>query len=385
MSKHMNRRSWLKTSALLTGGITLGSNWTPLQATPRTINSCMLTDFQIARQAPPHLKARLFANENPFGPSDKAKKAIQDCIGTCYQYPMQSGEELGKLLETKEGVTMEMMMPGGGSSPLLQAVALYAARDGGNVISGDPSYEDIPYWMEQVGAKWKKIPLTADYHLDLAAMEKAVDSNTKLVYICNPNNPTGTALDTAALKDFCERVSKKTLVFVDEAYIDYLGNVKDVTMLDCVHKGQNVIVARTLSKLYGFAGLRMGYIMAKPDLIKKIEPYSTTFFTLSAPAIHAAIAGLNDDVYLKSAFDKTEKSKQYLYTKLKEEGYTYIPSKTNFVMFPLQMEGKRFTEEMMKRGVGLRQWKLNGKDWCRISIGRMDEMEAFATAFKELS
>jgi histidinol-phosphate aminotransferase len=385
MSTHMNRRSWLKKSVLLTGGITLGSNWIGAKATPRTINSCTLTDFEIARQAPPELKARLFANENPFGPSDKAKKAIHDCLGTCYQYPMQSGEQLGKLLETKEGVPMDMIMPGGGSSPLLHAVALYAAKEGGNVISADPSYEDIPYYMEQVGAKWKKIPLTHDYHLDLTAMEKAVDNNTRLVYICNPNNPTGTALDTAALKSFCERVSKKTLVFVDEAYIDYLGNVKNVTMLDCVQKGQNVIVARTLSKLYGFAGLRMGYIMARPDLIKKIEPYSTSFFTLSAPAIHAAIAGLNDDAYLKDAFDKTERSKQYLYSKLKEEGYSYIPSKTNFVMFPLQMDGKRFTEEMMKRGVGLRDWKLNGKDWCRISIGRMDEMEAFATAFKELS
>lgn len=384
MLTHMNRRSWLKTSALLTGALTFNSKWAVAHATP-PINSCTLTDFKLARFAPPGLKARLFANENPFGPSDKAKQAIKDCLETCYQYPMQSGEQLEKMMLEKEGVSREMLMAGGGSSPLLHAIALYAARDGGNVISGDPSYEDVPNFMQQLGATWKKIPLTANYHLDLEAMEKAVDSQTKLVYICNPNNPTGTALDTAKLKDFCERVSKKTLVFVDEAYIDYMGNPKDFTMLDAVHKGQNVIVARTLSKLHGFAGLRFGYIMAKPDLLKKIEPYSTWFYTISAPAAHAAIASLNDEAYLKSALQKTNASKEYLYTQLKGEGYQYIPSKTNFVMFPLKMDGKRFTDEMMKRGVGLRDWKLNGKDWCRISIGRMDEMEAFATAFKELS
>ena len=385
MATNINRRDWLKASALLTGSLTLfNAKWMVAGAAPR-INSCTLTDFEWARHAPPTLKARLFANENPFGPSDKAKQAIKDCLDTCYQYPMQSGEQLEKMLLDKEGVSHEMLMAGGGSSPLLQAVALYAAKDGGNVISGDPSYEDVPHYMQQLGAQWKKIPLTANYHLDLAAMEKAVDSQTKLVYICNPNNPTGTALDTAALKDFCERVSKKTLVFVDEAYIDYLGNPKDFTMLDAVHKGQNVIVSRTLSKLHGFAGLRFGYIMAKPDLLKKMEPYSTWFFTISAPAAHAAIASLNDEAYLQSALQKTIASKEYLYRQLKAEGYEYIPSQTNFVMFPLHMEGKRFVEEMMKRGVGLRDWKLAGKEWCRISIGRMDEMEAFAAAFKELS
>jgi len=385
MSTTMNRRSWLKTSALLTGSLTVfNAKWMVAGAAPR-INSCTLTDFAIARNAPPNLKARLFANENPFGPCDKAKQAIRDCLDTCYQYPMQQGEELGKLLEKKEGVTMEMMMPGGGSSPLLQATALYFAKDGGNVISGDPSYEDLPFWMEQVGAQWIKVPLTKDYKLNLEAMEKAVNAQTKLVYICNPNNPTGTMVDAAALRDFCERVSKKTTVFVDEAYIDYVDNPQAASMLDCVKKGHNVIVARTLSKLYGFAGLRMGYIMAKPDLLKKIEPYSTTFFTISAPAIHAAIAGLNDDAYLKGALQKTTASKEYLYQQLKAEGYEYIPSHTNFVMFPLRMEGKRFVDEMMKRGVGLRDWKLAGKDWCRVSIGRMDEMEAFAEAFKEIS
>ena len=247
------------------------------------------------------------------------------------------------------------------------------------------TYDDLPDRAQQVKAKWIKVPLTAEYKLDLDAMEKAVDANTKLVYICNPNNPTATIVDTQKLKDFCERVSKKTTVFVDEAYIDYLPDPKASTMIDCVKQGHNVIVARTFSKLYGFAGLRVGYAVLPKDLATKLEPFSSGLWCMSAPAIQAALASYQDREFLDGALKKTMVSKEYLYEVLKKEGYTYIPSSTNFVMFPINMPGERFVDEMMKRGVGLRHWEFNNKSWCRISIGRMDEMQAFAEAFKEVS
>ncbi len=216
-------------------------------------------------------------------------------------------------------------------------------------------------------------------------MEKAVDSNTKLVYICNPNNPTGTVVDTARLKSFCESVSKKALVFVDEAYIDYLPDTQAITMMDCVKKMQNVIVARTFSKLYGFAGLRIGYIAAQPETVKIMDLYSAGSNPISATSLRAAIAAYQDREFLDDALIKTNASKKFLYETLKKEGYEYIPSTTNFVMFPIKMAGPKFTEEMNKRGVGVRFWKFNNKDWCRVSIGRMDEMQAFADAFKQIS
>jgi histidinol-phosphate aminotransferase len=236
-----------------------------------------------------------------------------------------------------------------------------------------------------VGAQWVKVPLTADYTLDLDAMEKAINDNTVLVYVCNPNNPTATVVDNAKLRAFCERVSKKVTVFVDEAYIDYLPDPQGTTLIPMVTAGHNIIVARTFSKLYGFAGLRCGYVVTQPEIIKKLAAYTEAFMSISTTTLQAAIAGYQDRSYLDAALKKTIESKEFLYSVLKKEGYTYIPSSANFVLFPIKMEGKQFTDEMMKRSVGVRFWKFNNQDWCRVSIGRMDEMEAFAAAFKELS
>lgn len=388
MSNEMNRRAWLKTSTLLTGGLTFLSGTLSSiagSASPRIISPRVLSDGEFEEEALPQLKARLFANENPFGPSEKAKKAIIDSLGTSYQYAFRQAGQLVEKITAFEGLGEDMVALGAGSSPLLHAAAMYFMRNGGSVISGDPSYADLPEHVEDMKGKWVKVPLTADYKLDLATMEKAVDSTTKLVYICNPNNPTATTLDMAELKSFCERVSKKVTVFVDEAYIDYLDNPQEATMIDGVKKGQNIIVARTFSKLYGFAGLRIGYMIAQPQILKNLEPYCTGSSCMAGPSIHAALASYQDRAFLDGALQKTKTSKDYLYSVLKKEGYEYIPSTANFVMFPIKMEGKRFTDEMMKRGVGVRFWKFNNRDWCRVSVGRMDEMEAFAAAFKEIS
>lgn len=384
----MNRRAWLKTTSMLTGGFTfLSGAVTSLKASaaPQIFSAKRLTDAEFEKALPPPLKARLFANENPFGPSEKAKKAIIDCVGSCYQYPIRDAEQLMKNIEEHEGLGKGMLMIGAGSSPLLHASALYFSKDGGSIVSGDPSYEDLPSIAQELKAKWVKVPLTPEYKLDLDAMEKAVDTSTKLVYICNPNNPTGTVLDTDKLRAFCERVSKKVPVFIDEAYIDYLPDPKAASLIDVVKKGHNIIVARTFSKLYGFAGLRVGYIIAQPALIKSLEPYSTGMYCMNAPSLSAALVAYQDQEFLQSALQKTVASRNYLYKVLKDEGYQPIPSSTNFVMFPIKMEGLRFVQEMNKRGVGIRDWQFNDKHWCRVSLGRMDEMEAFASAFKEIS
>jgi histidinol-phosphate aminotransferase len=284
-----------------------------------------------------------------------------------------------------EGIQQSNIMMDAGSSALLLAAAMHYSKGGKNIITGDPSYDDLPTHAKLHGGQWIKVPLTKDYKLDLDAMEAKVDGNTGLVYICNPNNPTATVVDTDKLKAFCERVSKKTMVFVDEAYIDYLPDPQGTTLIGGVKAGQNIIVARTFSKLYGFAGLRCGYIVAQPETIHTLAIYTGGAFNLSATTIAAATAAYQENDYMQGALKKTLASKEYLYSVLKKEGYEYIPSSANFVMFPLKMDGQKFVAEMMKRGVGVRNWKLNGADWCRVSIGRMDEMEAFAEAFKQLS
>ena len=387
----MNRRDWLKTTALFTGGLTmLPPALSGLQAAPAipvaSTSTAYANDFAIGPKLPADLKARLFANENPFGPSAAAKKAIMDSMLTSYQYPIMLIPELEKKICAYEGITPEMLMISSGSSPLLLGTAVSLCKDGGNIVTADPTYDDLPNRCEKVNAKWIKVPLTKDYTHDLDAIEKAITPETKLVYVCNPNNPTGTIVDKDQLKAFCERVSQKVTVFVDEAYIDYLPDAAATTLIGSVKKGQNIIVARTFSKVYGLAGLRLGYIVGQPTTIAKLQPHtSCSWAALSAPAISGALASYQDQSYMQEIVKKTTESKQFLYDTLKAEGYSYIPSHTNFVMFPLKMDGQRFAEEMLKRGVGIRNWKMNNQDWCRISIGRMDEMQAFAAAFKELS
>jgi histidinol-phosphate aminotransferase len=389
MEDSIKRREWIKRSALIGASVAFSGSITDLSAAPskrslKNFQSQLELEDSMAREWP-NLKARLFANENPFGPSPKAKKAIEDALATSYQYPMRYIEQLTKMIAEKEEVKPEQVMLSSGSSPLLQAAAIYFTLKPGAIISGDPTYEDLPHKAETLGSKWQKIPLTSDYKLDLAAMEKAIDGQTSLVYLCNPNNPTGTVVDAGPLKDFCERVSKKIPIFIDEAYIDYLDDPRGSSLMSCVRKGQNVIVARTFSKLHGFAGLRVGYIISQPEIIKKIKDYASGPVSVSTTSLQAAIASYPDSEFLAQALKKTKESKEYLYSILKSEGYSYIPAAANFVMFPLKMDAERFVEEMMKRGVGVRPWKVNGKDWCRVSIGTMEEMKFFEEAFKQLS
>jgi histidinol-phosphate aminotransferase len=390
MANSINRRSWIKSTALMAGGAAFFSGTiSKLAAMPRRLQQSVwsdrLADREAVLQFPPAIKARLSANENPFGPSPAAKKAIQEALDTSYQYPFMRMRELTDKIAAYEGIKQENILMDAGSSPLLLAAAIFYGKNGAEIISGDPSYSDLPSDAEKLGAKWIKVPLTADYKLDLDAMEAKISNNTGLVYICNPNNPTATLLDTEKLKAFCERVSKKVPVFIDEAYIDYLPDPQSVTLIDAVKKGQNVIVARTFSKLYGFAGLRCGYIIAQPETIGNLSKHAVGGMSLSAPSVAAAIAAYQEKDFLQDALKKTLASKDFLYSVLKKEGYEYIPSSTNFVMFPIKMDGQRFVQEMANRGVGIRVWKFNNKDWCRVSVGRMDEMQAFADAFKQLS
>jgi len=385
----MNRRQWLKNSAAVAGALTL----TPgiiqsLSATPiRALHMTSASRFTEANMALefPTLKARLFANENPFGPSAKAKQAIMAALDKCYQYPFLSFKNLTEQIMAYEGLAKEQISIAPGSTTLLGASAVHFGKKGGGIISGDPSYEDLPSRAEKLESKWVKVPLTSDYKLDLDAMEKMINNKTSLVYICNPNNPTGTVLETEKLRTFCERVSKKVTVFIDEAYIDYLGNPKDFSMASLVKDGHNVIVARTFSKLYGFAGLRLGYIMAQPKTIEQLNLYVWPDAGITATSLAAGIAAYNETDFLTDALAKTVASKEYLYDTLKKEGYEYIPSSTNFVMFPVNVTAERFVEEMGKRGVGVRPWKFNKKEWCRVSIGTMEEMQFFAEAFKQIS
>lgn len=382
----MNRRNWIKSSALITAGLYLANF-------PQTAKAAKRTSMLIPPKADmrkiladlPRMQARLTSNENPFGPSEKAKVALREAIDESCRYPRERIMALRAAIAKEEGVSEENVLLGAGSSDLLLAAALRYSANGGTILSADPTYASLIRSAMEVGAKWEKVPLTKDFAHDLDAMQKKVNDDISLVYIVNPNNPTATITPASKLRSFCEAVAKQKPIFIDEAYIDYVEDPKSQSMVDCVRKGQNVIVARTFSKVHGFAGLRVGYVIALPEVVQELGKYTNGGFNLSATSASAALASLQDKAFAKSCIQKNKEARDYTYSVLKEEGYTYLPSHTNFVMFPLKMSGKKFTEEMLKRGVGVRSWEFYDQQWCRVSMGTMDDMKLFADAFKQLS
>ncbi len=401
MSTKMNRRNWLKSGAMLAGGLTVGSSlkWNSAQAANEIAAQLYaLPKEQVGGMvlARPEMKARLLANENPFGPCKKAREALISEIDTSFRYGFEKKAEFAKMLaddfklpkmEDKGwgGPRPTQVILGAGSTELLLAASVVYGQNGGRILSADPTYMSLVRTAQNVGAEWDTVPLTKDFKHDLNAIADAVSDEHSLVYICNPNNPTGTSVDPEELRAFCKEVSKKKPIFIDEAYIDYTPDPVKYSMADLVAEGYNVIVTRTFSKLHAFAGLRIGYSLAQPEVIEEMSKYSNGDGNISSPSMAAAIESYKDAEYHKYAKEMNTKSKQFLYKTLEDAGYEYIPSDTNFVLFPVRLDSQRFVGEMMKRGVGVRSWSFSNQEWCRVSIGTMQDMEYFAEAFNEIS
>jgi histidinol-phosphate aminotransferase len=387
MSSILNRRDWLKSGLLASTGIALG-NSQPAVAAPSSFGILDVyaeREMELAQEAllaaAPQIKARLSSNENPWGPAPSALKAIYDAAPKSFLYAGPITSELRKTIADMNGVSPDQVLLGAGSSELLMGSLLMAATKGKVMmaetcyISGRDARED--------GATMKieKVPLTKDYQYDLDAMATRVNTETSMIYVCNPNNPTGVMLPAEKLRSFCETVSPKSTVLVDEAYIDYAANPATDSMTDCIRKGQNVLILRTLSKLHGFAGLRIGYALGQPALLKELRKYCSGGFTISTTSAAAAIASFKDKAFQEMVVKNTLESKKFLCDTLTAMDYTYLPSSANFVLFPIKMKGQMLLQKMMAEGVSVRSWSFNQQDWCRVSIGTMEEMKAFKEAF----
>lgn len=331
---------------------------------------------------PKKIKAKLNANENPYGPSPKAVAALKGVAPKGNRYAWFELFELIDRIAIKEGLTAENILMGPGSSDLLEKTAMVLFLEGGNVVSADPSYMSLIRVAEAVGASWKGVPLKKDWSHDLAAMEEAIDSETKLVYICNPNNPTGSITDHRELLDFCSRVSEKVPVFVDEAYLDFLEDGMRKSMAPLVKEDKNVIVARTFSKIHGMAGLRVGYIAAHTKILDKMRSITRGGMGISYPSIFAAMASMEDATFQEKSRMLNAEARGHVYKTLEEMGYHYVPSSTSFIIFPLQMDGEAYLEKMYEQGVAVRSFEIMGNHWCRVSMGTLDEMKMFTQALQ---
>ena len=387
MSLKFDRRAWLKSAGMLTTGVLLDKSTfaaLPEAGTSKSNMTFWEWEKDNIHNKPVAIKARLLANENPYGPSEMTKAAVMNSINKGNRYGHAEAAELINMLAKKEGVTKESIMISPGSSDLLEKTAIVQFVKGGNIVSADPAYMSLIKTAESMNATWKAVPLTSTYEHDLKAMEAAIDEKTQLVYVCNPNNPTGTITDGKALWAFCSRVADRVPVFVDEAYLELMDPEMRMSMVGLVNEGKNVIVCRTFSKIYGMAGLRVGYIVAPPATITKIEKITRSGMSMNVTAVNGAIAALKDTKFTEDCYKKNKECREYVCTELTKMGYTYLPSQASFVLFPIPMNGKTFLNKMTDLGIGVRSFEIYGQTYCRVSIGTMDEMKIFVDGFKKV-
>jgi histidinol-phosphate aminotransferase len=380
MKNSINRRSWLKASLGLASGVAI---------TPALVNTLMAhpmsaaerTYFQQFGQQTPLIK--LNANENPYGPSQKARKAINEILNEGNRYPFQVVNDLKQILSQKEGVAPEYIAVGAGSGELLCATGAAFGVQQGSILAPNPTFPMLMAFSEVFGSRWDKVDLNEKLEVDYASMISAIKADTRLAFVCNPNNPTGTLVARDIVKGFCEEASKKTTVFSDEAYLEFLEPAQQSSMVDLVKNGANVIVSRTFSKVYGLAGLRIGYIVAHPDIIKNIARYQTGF-SVNQTAIAAAKAVSGDTEFMEMTRRKNAEARKVLTDFLTKRGYFFGESYTNFVFFDPKGDAQNFMTKLAAKGIAIRVWDYQNKQWNRVSVGTTEEMKTLVKSMEEI-
>ena len=373
-----SRRQWLKSAIAVSAGLPLSLTLSEqLMAAPVSKAERLHGVFR------PGKLVRLGSNENPYGPSAEARKAISASMDEGNRYPFSTGNELRDLLAKKEGVSPDHILIGAGSSELLCLAGMSAGLEGGAVLSAFPVFRLLMEYAQKFNARWDKVNLDDYLVHDLNALASAYKPDTKIIFVINPNNPTGTVVDPQKLKSFSEEMSKKTIVYSDEAYIEFLEPSQQHSMVELVKKGHNVIVSRTFSKIHGLAGMRLGYVVAPPDLIAKMAERQV-WGNINQAGIAAAKASMYNTEFMDYTRKMNAGARDYFCTYLDSKKWFYGKSHTNVVLFPAPKDGKTILEETEKRGFQIRVWDYMDKEWCRVSIGTLDEMKAFTKAFDEV-
>ncbi|MFD0797440.1 pyridoxal phosphate-dependent aminotransferase [Maribacter chungangensis] len=367
---NFDRRQWLKTAGLSSGFTFLGGL------------STMAMDLPSNNKTALEPMAKLNSNENPFGPSKAVRKKITEAFDIACRYPSMVFKPLLEQIAEKEGVSTKHIVVTGGSTEGLKAAGLTYGLHGGEIVAAEPTFQSLMTYAENFGAHIHRVPVDEQMGHDLDEMERRISSKTGLVFICNPNNPTGTLLDKNKLKDFCQSVSKKTMVFSDEAYYDFITDPDYPSMVSLVKENMNVIVSKTFSKVYGLAGIRIGYLIARPDIAARLRKNIMAMTNILA--IEAAKEALIDDEFYKFSIAKNMEAKSAVYKTLKDLGLEYIESHTNFVFFKTGRHIDELIPEMEKENVQIGRPFPPFYEWARISTGTMDDMALFDKALRKV-
>jgi len=360
---------------LLGGGALLGAGFFPGDSLIRTA---------LAEEIPrPDYMIRAGTNENPWGPSRVALQAIVDSI----KYSNQYGGNRRALLDQLGGINnipADHIAVGTGSGEILRAAGLLASMDNGSVVCADPTYHDLIRYAERAGSEIIRVPVNPNtLHVDLDAMHKAIRRDTKCVYLVNPNNPIPSIIEKNALRDFTLDVAKDRMVFIDEAYFEFVDNPHFESMMDLVRNGhQNIIVARTASKIHGLAGMRIGFGYGHPDVIQKINNAKTG--AINVLAINAARASYADQEFQEFTLRKNRESLDIVEGMLEELGLRYIKSNANFTFFHTGRDVSEVRQAFQEEGIMVGRPFPPKTDWLRVSMAKPDEMRYFVQTYKKL-
>ncbi len=366
----INRRNWLK------GFATLGAG--SLVVAPSEILKAFPQEEYVFRTG----EVRLSSNENPYSPSPAMKEVINSIDPELCRYPNRHFSTLEKMIAEREAVDPSNVVVTSGSREGLNVTGLLYGMNGGEILTCMPTFRALLTYAERFGAYINIAPLDQDLRMDLDTLDTRIHSNTRMVFICNPNNPTGTLLDRDRLTSFCRQASKRTIVFVDEAYFDYIDEEDYPSMSGLVKEGHNVIVSRTFSKVYGLAGVRVGFLIARSDIAERLR--SRLMSGTNIMGLRLAMSSLDDRDFYHFSLEKNREAREMICNALDEVGLPYKSSHTNFVFFHTGRDIQNVIADFRKQGVLVGRPFPPLTDWCRISTGKTEEVQAFTVALKQI-
>src|SRR5947209_5235996 len=325
---------------------------------------------------------RLSANENPYGPSQDALRAITDSFNVACRYPDRRNDDLIDALAKLNNVPNEQILLGDGSSEVLQLCALtFTGVKEGPCIVADPTFEALPNLAAANGAQVVKVPLTPSWSHDLAKMRAAAKGG--LVYICNPNNPTASITPKDELRDFITKTPRETTILVDEAYFHFADSPDYESVIPLVKDHPSLIVSRTFSKIYGMAGLGCGYCVAQKETLERIRPHQM-WDSVNIMALAAASASLDDPEQVPNGQRLNNDAKTFTIGELDKMGYKTIPSQANFIMFDCKRSVVPLIQALKQRNVEVGRLFPALPNYMRLTIGKRSEMESCLNAFKQV-
>lgn len=322
---------------------------------------------------------KLASNENPLGPSPKAVVAIKKAVEGLNRYPDGSGHNLSQALARHCNADINQIILGNGSNELIELVARTFVQQGDEVVSADPSFVVYKMVTQAVGGTNVIVPCK-DYRHDLDAMADAITPKTRVVFIANPNNPTGAMNTKAEMDRFMGRVPDHVIVALDEAYGEYVTHADYPDSLDYLKAGKNVLALRTFSKIYGLAGLRIGYGITTPELAGLMNKVRQPFNTNSLAQL-GALAALADRKHVEKSIASNLEGKQFLYQAFIRLGIVYVPTEANFILFETRFDNRELYDTLLKTGVIIRP--MGGKK-LRITIGLPEENKRFVDELEKI-